>query len=122
MTTKAKTKLDSPDNPVKDVKWKDKDVIVYVQGDIDLGTSSGFQRSLLALMDKKPTRIVVNLSKVPYMDSSGVASLVKVLSRARKSNMGLILTGLSGRVRSVFEITKLDHVFNIKPSDEEALA
>jgi anti-sigma B factor antagonist len=107
---------------VRDVEWKDKDAVVDVQGDIDLGTSTGFQRSLLSLMDKKPARIVVNLSKVPYMDSSGVASLVKVLSRARKSGISLVLTGLTGRVRNVFEITKLDHVFTIKPSDEEALA
>lgn len=122
MTTKSKTKTQSAGKPVHDVKWKDRDVVVYVQGDIDLGTSSEFQRSLLAVMDKKPARIVVNLSKVPYMDSSGVASLVKVRSRSRKSNIRLVLAGLGGRVRSVFEITKLDHVFDIKSRDEEALA
>ena len=110
------------DNPVKEVKWKGKDVIVCVEGDIDLSRSPEFQRNLLALMDKKPARIVVNLSKVPYMDSSGVASLVKVLSRARKSDMGLSLTSLTDRVKSVFEITKLDNVFHICATDEEALS
>ena len=66
-------------------------------------------------------RIVVDLSGVPYMDSSGVASLVKLLARIRKTGIELRLCGLTDRVRSIFEITRLDSVFQIYPSQQEAL-
>ena len=110
------------DHPIKSVRWVDRVVVVHVQGDIDLSRSVEFQQGLLELLDGRPRGIVVNLSDVPYMDSSGVASLVKLMSRARKKRLSLHLTGLRDRVRSVFEITRLDSVFDIRATDEEALA
>jgi len=108
--------------PVKEVRWAGKVAVVTAEGEIDLNTSGAFQHALLALLDEHPERVVVNLSDVGYMDSSGVASLVKVLSRARKSGVGLMLVGLTDRVRSVFEITRLDSVFQIFATEQEALA
>ena len=108
--------------PVQGVRWIGTAAVVDAAGDIDLSRSVEFQQQLLALLDEKPQRIVVNLTQVPYMDSSGVASLVKVLSRARKAGSSLCLVGLTDRVRSLFEITRLDGVFAIKTSEQEALA
>jgi anti-anti-sigma regulatory factor len=51
-----------------------------------------------------------------------VASLVKLLSRARRFGTAVVLTGLGPRVRSIFEITRLNEVFDIRGSVEEALA
>ncbi len=110
------------DSPIKAVRWIDKTAIVDAVGDIDLTKSPQFQQALLALLDKKPERLVVNLSQVGYMDSSGVASLVKVLSRVRGQNVSLHLAAMSPRVRNLFEITRLDSVFNIHATEEEALA
>ncbi len=107
---------------IKAVRWVEKSAVVDVQGDIDLHRSSEFQAALLKLLDKKPTKLVINLAGVAYMDSSGVASLVKLLSRARKMGLPLSLVGLVDRVRSVFEITRLDSVFSIFDTEEEALA
>ena len=107
---------------VKDVRRKDKTVIVDAVGDIDLSRSQAFQQSLLVVLNEKPEALIVNLAGVPYMDSSGVASLVKLLSRSRKGGFKLALVGLQDRVRSVFEITRLDNVFEIYPTEEEAMA
>lgn len=107
---------------ITDVRWVQKCAVVDVAGDIDLSHSVEFQQQLLALLDKKPPKIVVNLAAVPYMDSSGVASLVKVLSRARKIGSVLHLVGLTPRVKSLFEITRLDSVFSIRATEAEALA
>lgn len=112
----------SPESPVREVRWSGKSAVVDVEGEIDLSCSGAFQQSLLAVMDDKPERIVVNLTGVPYMDSSGVASLVKVLARTRRSGTQLRLTGLCDRVRSIFEITRLDSVFEIRATEEEALS
>jgi anti-sigma B factor antagonist len=110
-------------SPVRSWRWEDKSVVVEVAGDIDLNRSVVFQQELLKLLEeKKPETIVVNLRRVPYMDSSGVASLVKLLSRVRRGGKSLRLAGLTDRVRSIFEITRLDSVFEIFPTEEEALA
>ena len=107
---------------VKAVRWVNRAAVVDVQGDVDLSRSSEFQHSLLGVMDQKPERIVVNLAEVPYMDSSGVASLVKLLSQSRRQQVGLRLAGLTDRVRSIFQITRLDGIFEIHATVEEALA
>ncbi len=112
------------DSPIRSIEWIGADrraVVVEATGDIDLGRSAEFQRALLELPAQRPERIVIDLSGVPYMDSSGVASLVKLLSRVRRSGVGLKLAGLRPRVRGVFEITRLDKVFEIFPGRQEAL-
>jgi anti-sigma B factor antagonist len=107
---------------VKAVRWISGSAVVDVQGDVDLMRSSELQQSLLSVMDQKPERIVVNLAHVPYMDSSGVASLVKLLGQARRQEVILRLAALTDRVRGIFEITRLDVIFDIRPTVEEALA
>ena len=113
---------EQPQGPVQQVRWVGQAAVVDVAGEIDLNCSLDFQQALLRLMDAHPSRIVINLAGVSYMDSSGVASLVKLLSRVRKSGLSLRLAAMNDRVRSVFEITRLDSVFDIRPSEEEALA
>ena len=112
----------SQDSPVREVRWIDRSAVVDAVGDIDLHRSVSFQHTMLSLMDQSPRRIVVNLTDVTYMDSSGIATLVKVLSRTRRSGTALVLCGLIERVRSVFEITRLDTIFNIVATEQEALS
>jgi len=116
------TANDQAGSPVREVQWADKAAIVRAAGEIDLNSSPAFQQELLKLLDRRPEKIVINLSEVSYMDSSGVASLVKLLSRARRGQTSLYLVGLTDRVRGVFEITRLDSVFDICRTEEEALA
>lgn len=113
---------DPAGTPVTGVRWQERTAIVDVTGDIDLNRSLDFQKSLLSVLDDGPQRIIVSLGGVPYMDSSGVASLVKLLARARKCGCQLTLVGLTTRVKSLFEITRLDVVFNISPTEQDALA
>jgi anti-sigma B factor antagonist len=104
------------------VDWSDEAAIVEVTGDVDLNRSPALQQALLELVEKNPSRIVIDLSGVGYMDSSGVASLVKLLSRVRRKDVSLSLVGLTDRVRNIFEITRLDSVFEIHDTREEALS
>ena len=112
----------SAEGPIREVRWEGKTLVAQLVGDIDLSRSVDFQRQALELLDQRPKRIVMNLAQVPYMDSSGVASLVKLLSRARKHGVELLLAHLNPRVRSVFEITRLDSVFTLCGTEQEALA
>lgn len=109
-------------DPVRSVQWEGQTAVIAVQGDIDLTTSKGFQESSLAVLARRPQRVVVDLSGVPYMDSSGIASLVKLLSRARRQDTAVVLAALNDRTRGLLEITRLDTVFEIRPTVKEALA
>jgi len=109
-------------SPISDVRWTDNAVVVDVAGDIDLHRSPQLQRGLLDVLNKKPERILVNLAGVGYMDSSGVASLVKLLSRTKKLGVTLVLLSPSNKVRSILEITRLDSVFSICESETQAMA
>ena len=102
--------------------WKDKTAIIHVVGDIDLSRSAGLQAACNAVVKKKPSRVIVDFSEVPYMDSSGVASMVKRLSRTKKTNAPLLLAAMNTRVRAVLQITRLDRVFTLKETVEDALS
>ena len=110
------------DSPIQNVTWEGQVAIVAVGGDIDLHHSAALQQGLLSLLDKHPEKVIVDLSNVPYMDSSGVASLVKLLSRTRKLGVGMILLAPSEKVKSIFEITRLNSVFTIAETKQEAMA
>ena len=107
--------------PVSNIRWQDKTAIIDASGEIDLHQSTVLQQKLLKVLDQKPNRMIINLANVSYMDSSGVASLVKLLSRTRKNGILLALAAPTKKVKAIFEITRLDSVFNIFDSEEEAL-
>ncbi len=95
-------------------------VVVAPSGDVDLSVSREFQGHLKKAMESRPPRVVINLSKVPYMDSSGVATLVEAMQIARRQSTRLILCALQDKVRSIFEIARLDRVFTIVLDESEA--
>jgi anti-sigma B factor antagonist len=94
--------------------------IVDVSGDIDMGTSPGLRKLLLESLTNT-ARLVVNMGEVRYIDSSGIASLVEVLMKARNNQKRLVLFGLNRTVQEVLQLTRLATVFEIRETEEEAL-
>lgn len=68
-----------------------------------------------------PAHIVVNMAAVPFVDSTGLATLVQGLKRARRWGGELHLCGLQQPVYMLFELTRLDKAFNIFVNEEHAL-
>jgi anti-sigma B factor antagonist len=100
---------------------RERDVtILHLNGEIDLRTSPQLRGTFLDLVDRKPARIILDLSGVSYVDSSGVGTIVELKRRAMRHESRIILVGLQERVRSVFEITRLDKFFEIADSIDEA--
>ena len=54
--------------------------------------------------------MILDLTNVPYLDSSGLGSLVSACTSCTKSGRRMALTGVNKRVRKVFEITKVEHI------------
>src|SRR5690348_16009280 len=76
-----------------------------VKNEIDLHNSPEFGGALLDLVNQtSPKKIVLNLSQVPYMDSSAVAVLVELLQKLRKVGGKIYLTQLQPRVKGLLEI------------------
>ena len=94
--------------------------IIDVTGDIDMGTSPQLRKLLLDSL-KSASRLVVNMGEVRYIDSSGIASLVEVLMKARNGQKRLVLFGLNKTVQEVLQLTRLTTVFEIRETEEEAL-
>jgi len=97
-------------------------VIVDVDGDVDVRTSPAVREELLALTEEKSARILVNLSGVPYIDSSGIATLVECMQRVRLFSGTFRIFGVNPRIKDVFTMAKLDRIFSICDSENEALA
>ena len=96
-------------------------VIVALEGDVDLQSSPDARKVLLECVARKKP-VLVDLSGVGYIDSSGVASLVESLQTARKGGSTLVLVSVSDGVRRVLELARLDKVFTICDTIEDGLA
>lgn len=95
--------------------------IVWAHGAIDLRSSPSLRQQLLTLADRNPPRVIVDLSRVTYVDSSGVGTLVEFKRRMDRTHGGrVVLAGLQPRVRGVLEMARLDNFFTIATSVEEA--
>ncbi len=106
---------------VKEVRQQGRAAIVVAQGEIDLRHSPDFHKVLVKVCEGRPKVLVIHLGEVSYMDSSGVGTLVEVFRRTKEYGGRMVLVAPTERVRSVFEITKLDRFFTIKASEAEAL-
>jgi len=101
----------------------DKTTIFDLSGDIDFANSPEVRQSVLReIRENRVARVVVNLTGVRYIDSSGVASLVEGLKASRDLGSRFILFGLSTAAREVLQLSRLLKVFEIYDSEEEALA
>jgi len=111
----------NPDNITIRCETRDGATTVVPIGDVDLTASPVLRTELKRLHGLRPQRLIIDLSQVPYMDSSGVATLVEAMQMSRKSGTKLVLCGMQGKVRSIFEIARLDTVFTIVSDTDAAL-
>jgi len=100
----------------------DKTTILDISGDIDLAHSTEVRRMvLLEFRENRTPRVILNLSDVNYIDSSGVASLVEGLKASRDVGSRLILFGLSPIAHEVLQLSRLLKIFEIYDTEDMAL-
>ena len=92
-------------------------------GAIDLHVSPELRASLREIIDgEKPKRLIVDLSQVPYIDSSGIAVLIGALQSLELEGGVFMIAGAREGVRMIFESAKLDQYFRLFPDVEAATA
>ncbi|HOT96917.1 MAG TPA: STAS domain-containing protein [bacterium] len=95
--------------------------VMNICGDVDLYSSPQLRKEILKLVSARDVRLVVNLDRVSYMDSSGLATLIEGLQHLNRNNGRMAVTGLRDAVKEVFELTRLDTVFTIYPDPPTAM-
>lgn len=96
--------------------------ILPLDGEIDLHVSPEIAKSLRAMIEGKPRQLVVDMKNVTYVDSSGLAVLIEGMQNVQKYGGKFGLAGVQEDVKHVFDIARLDQVFEIYPDVDTALA
>jgi anti-sigma B factor antagonist len=96
-------------------------LICLMEGEININNSPELRKAFDIIIKRNETRVLLDLSAVSYVDSSGLATLIEMFQRLKKINGKLRLCHMAAKIRSVFELTKLNKLFEIFDTQEEAL-
>jgi anti-sigma B factor antagonist len=96
--------------------------ILKLSGDIDLQNSSILRKEILIFLKKSPKTLIVHMGQVSYIDSSGITALLEGLQSAKNAHVGFILTDVSVVPMRVIQLARLDKIFTITPTLDDALA
>lgn len=94
------------------VKEYEKHIVLGLYGEVDLSCSPQAREQILKEL-KKGKKLLVDLSAVDYIDSSGVASLVEGFQVARGQSQEFALVGVSKAAMQVLQLARLDKVFTL---------
>jgi anti-sigma B factor antagonist len=98
-----------------------KGTLLAVEGQVDMHTSPELRAKLRDCLEKKANPIVVDLTKVGFIDSSGLATLIEALQAVGKYGGRLRLCGLAPAVKNLFKLSNLISIFDIRESREDAV-
>ncbi|MFN2541279.1 MAG: STAS domain-containing protein [Chthoniobacterales bacterium] len=96
--------------------------VIALEGEIDLHVSPEVAASLAKVIDQQPSRLIVSLRKVNYIDSSGLAVLIAAANNVETYGGQLMLTGVQQDVRTILENAHLIDFFSVFPHVDAALA
>ena len=96
--------------------------ILDVVGEIDIYTTPQFKEAVSAAINENKPAIVINMERVTYMDSSGFGTLLSATKRLRPLDGSLYLTGCNEAIQRMLQITRLNTIFGVYASEDEALA
>jgi anti-sigma B factor antagonist len=97
-------------------------VVIAPEGEIDLHSAQLVKDQLEPLLVEKRPKVVLDLSGVTYVDSSGLAAFIEAMQRVQEYGGAFALCGLRENIRQIFAIARLDQVFRIFPDQTAALA
>ena len=94
--------------------------VLYLSGDVDMQEVSTFRQTLKSAVEQAKRGVIVELTEVPFVDSSGIAVLIEGLKWSREKAQPFVLAHLSSSVRMVMELSHLESVFTIADNLDDA--
>ena len=95
--------------------------LLELEGEVDAEHAAQLKRVFVKLREEDRRRVVLDLQKVSFVDSTGLGILISLMRQLKEVDGELRLVGLQPEVRSIFEITRLYKVFELRSSIEDAL-
>ena len=92
----------------------DNRIHIILQGTIYVEDAKEMTEKLVALIESGQTRLLIDLSQVEYIDSSGLGMLIRIQKIAFRNGGNVVLKGVQGLVRELFEMTRLTALFHIQ--------
>ena len=102
-----------------DVREEGNTRVVYLNGEVDVYTASKLKEKIIPLAEESNKTLIVDLSEVNYIDSTGLGIFIGALKCTDKSGSSLKITGVNSRVQRLFEITGLSEVIEIDTGKRE---
>jgi len=96
--------------------------VVKVEGQLIVGNRQELKSAVQQALEQGERRFLIDFSRTGYIDSSGLGALVSISKKVREQGGELRLSGLNEDLRSLFELTKLDTLFAIAETPEQALS
>jgi anti-anti-sigma factor len=96
--------------------------ILRIEGDITSASEPDLMAAYGLAVANGATAVVLDFTRLQYMNSGGIGLLVTVLVRAQRAGGRLVATGLSEHYRQIFELTRLDEAIEIKDDEAAAVA
>jgi len=104
------------------LRRRDEVPVLDVVGEIDIYTTPQFKEAVSAAIDENKPAIIINMTQVTYMDSSGFGTLLSATKRLRPLDGALYLTGCNDSIQRMLQITRLNTIFGVYATEDEALA
>ncbi|HEX7025053.1 MAG TPA: STAS domain-containing protein [Gemmatimonadales bacterium] len=95
--------------------------VLKVEGQLIVGNRQELKGLIQDGLDRGERKFVIDCSQTGYIDSSGLGALVSLSKKVREQGGELRIAGLNEDLRALFELTKLDTLFHISPTADEAL-
>ena len=96
--------------------------ILRIEGDVTSASEGDLMAAYAAIADSGTKVVVLDFSRLAYMNSGGIGLLVTLLVRAQRAGGRLVATGLTDHYRQIFELTRLDEAIAIHDDEAAAVA
>lgn len=104
-----------------EMRTEKKYLIISLEGELDVENSSSIKDNIRNRISSEYPNLVIDLTKVNYVDSSGLGTLIALQKDARFNGGALSIVGASDQIRRVMNITNIDKLFELYDTLEEAL-
>ena len=92
--------------------------VIKLSGNLNATTSQDFRQKITDILESGAKIVLVDFKDVTFMDSSGLGALVLAFKTLRAADTKLALCSINEQVRILFELTNMDKVFEIFPSQD----
>ncbi|GMT49569.1 MAG: anti-sigma factor antagonist [bacterium] len=98
------------------------DILIFdVKGDISINHSPKLSQEIIQEMSHDRNKVIVNLKEANYIDSSGIGSLIRILTTLKNLGGTLKLTHIEGQILDAFTLTRLINLFQVYDNEKAAI-